>query len=150
MNRAKRSFTLLELILVVVLIGVMAGVGIPSYQKAIEKNEERVALAKLQAIVGGMKIYKAKHGSYPAFDMPDLTSINQNLQLNIVPDKMTYTALQEQAPGDGDIPECRIISPYGWAIHWHELGLGGNTIHCSTAGVGLPCPSCPFFPGTCG
>ena len=40
MNRTERSFTLLELILVVILIGIMTGVGIPGYQKAIEKMKK--------------------------------------------------------------------------------------------------------------
>ena len=86
-----------------------------------------------------MKIYKAKYGSYPAFDMPDLASINQNLQLNVLPDTMTYRCLQI----DGALVNvCSAISPNGWSIHWHEMGAGGNTIHCSD---GSPaCPSCPL------
>ena len=85
MDRREQSFTLMELIIVVMIISVIAGFAIPSYQKAIEKNEEKTAVVKLQSIVGGMKIYKAKYGGYPAFDMPDLASINQNLQLNVLP-----------------------------------------------------------------
>ena len=64
MNRAERSFTLLELILVVILIGIMAGVGIPSYQKAVEKNFERKAFISLIALEGAEKIYMAKNNIY--------------------------------------------------------------------------------------
>ncbi len=133
MNRTERSFTLLELILVVILIGIMTGVGIPGYQKAIEKNEERTAIVKLQAIRAGMIIYKAKYGNYPAFNMPDLTSINQNLGLSVVPGTMTYQCF----PVDGgDINSCKIISPNGWIIHWHN----DDIIHCW--GGAPPCPTC--------
>lgn len=136
----------MELIIVVMIISVIAGFAIPSYQKAIEKNEEKTSIVKLQSIVGGMKIYKAKYGSYPAFDMPDLASINQNLQLNVLPDTMTYRCLQI----DGALVNvCSAISPNGWSIHWHEMGAGGNTIHCSDGGPA--CPSCPFHgSGSCG
>lgn len=129
----------MELMIVVVIIGVIAGFTIPSYQKAIEKNKEKTAIVKLAGIVGGMKIYKAKHGNWPAFDMTNRTAINQNLQLNVVADTMDYRCYQASG---GDIPDCKAISPNGWIIHWHELGFGGNTIHCSTQGSA--CPTCPY------
>ena len=148
MNRTERSFTLLELILVVILIGVMAGYGVPSYQRAIEKNEERVAIVKLQTIVAGMKIYQAKHGDYPAVDMPDLTSINQTLGLNIVADNMSYDC----DPNDLTDPDvCKARHPSDWRIHWHPGDSGAGTIHCSNQGPA--CPSCPFWdvvPYSCG
>ena len=150
MNRTERSFTLLELILVVILIGVMAGYSIPSYQKAIEKNEERVALAKLETIVAGMKIYNAKHSGYPNVDMPNVTAINQTLGLNIVADGMTYTCYQ-QVGGDQNVCTAWHPSPSDWRIHWHTNNSGANTIHCSL--VGPACPSCPFWnvaPYSCG
>jgi len=149
-DRKDKSFTLLELILVVVLMGIMAAYAIPSYQKAIEKNEERVAIAKLQAIVAGMKIYNAQKGDYPAFDMPNVTSINQNLGLSVVPDTMTYTCYQASGI-DTDVCTALHPDPNNWRIHWHPTGGGANTIHCSVAGPA--CPSCPFWnvsPYSCG
>ncbi len=136
----------MELVIVVVIIGVIAGFAIPSYEKAMEKGREKTAIVKLEGIAGGIKIYKAKHGSYPAFDMPNVTSINQNLQLNVPADTMTYRCLQV----DGALANvCSAISPDGWSIHWHELGSGGNTIHCADGGPA--CPSCPFWAsGSCG
>ena len=153
MNRTERSFTLLELILVVTLMGILAGYAIPSYQRAIEKNEERVALAKLQAMVAGMKIYNAKHGDYPNVDMPNVTSINQTLGLSIVPDNMTYTCYPVAPLPSTDTDVCTALhpNPNNWRIHWHPTGSGANTIHCST--LGSACPSCPFWnvdPYSCG
>ena len=55
---SRKAFTLLELIVVVVIIGVIAGFAIPGYQKAIEKGEERTAIIKLKGIMAGMKILK--------------------------------------------------------------------------------------------
>ena len=149
MDRREQSFTLIELMIVVVIIGVIAGFAIPGYQKAIEKNEERVAHVKLRAIGAGMKIYNAKHGDYPNVDMPNLASINQTLGLNIVPDSMTYTCYQVSG---SDLDVCKALhpKPNDWRIHWHPLlGAGGggpDTIHCHT---GPACPSCPFAPGNC-
>jgi len=132
-----QSFTLLESTLLIILISVIAGVGIPGCQKAIEKNAEKVAFVKLQTIVAGMKIYKAKHGSYPDFDMLDITTINNNLELNVVPDKIDYRCYQRTGE---DIPKCKVTSPNSWIISWHDSGKGADTFHCSTG----PCPSYPY------
>ena len=146
MHRNEPSFTLMELLIVVVIIGVIAGFAIPGYQKAMEKATEKNAIIKLQSIIAGMKIYRAKNGSYPAFDMPDLTSINTNLGLSVVPDTMSYYCAQN----DGvDVNVCTARSPNDWRIHWHPLGGGADTIHCSNQGPA--CPSCPLWTsGSCG
>ncbi|MBI5024536.1 MAG: prepilin-type N-terminal cleavage/methylation domain-containing protein [Candidatus Omnitrophica bacterium] len=135
MNSREQSFTLMELMIVVVIIGVIAGFAIPSYQKAIEKNEEKTAVVKLQTIRAGMKIYLAKNGGYPAFDMATVTAINANLGLSVVADTMTYQCLQND---NGETNVCTATSPdSSWSIHWHDPG-GNGLIHC---GAGT-CPTC--------
>lgn len=131
-----QSFTLLESIFFIILISVMAGIGIPGCRKALENSKERTAAIKFQTIIEGIKIYKAKHGSYPDFDMLDITSINQNLQLNIVPDRMNYSCYQQTRE---NVPECKMTSPKGWAVNWHDSENGENII-CSTG----PCPNYPY------
>lgn len=136
---SQRAFTIMELLIVVIIVGIIAGFAIPGYQKALRKSEERVAIIKLRSMSAGMKIYKAKHGNYPAFDMTNLASINQNLGLSVVADTMTYQCIQ--ADGSGDTNVCRASSPYGWSLHWHESG--GDIIHCVT--YTPSCPSCPYW-----
>lgn len=138
MNSREQSFTLMELMIVVMVIGIIAGFAIPSYQKALDKADERNAVVRLQAIRAGMKIYKARHNSYPAFDMPDVASINQNLGLNIIANTMSYQCFQTDGLDDNI---CKAISPDGWIIHWHDPSGAGDILHCF-GGTGIPCPTC--------
>ena len=77
----------MELIIVVVIIGVIAGFAIPSYQKAMARQKVKRLILTATLIGGAQEIYKAKNGRYwgvpDGFDL-DATSINANLGLNII------------------------------------------------------------------
>ena len=49
MNSREQSFTLMELIIVVMIISIIAGFAIPSYQKAIEKMKKKLPSLNFKA-----------------------------------------------------------------------------------------------------
>ena len=61
--KSKKGFTLLELLVVVLIIGVLTAIAIPQYQKAVEKSKAAQAITWVKAISNALKIYILDHGS---------------------------------------------------------------------------------------
>ena len=61
-KNTRRGFTLIELLVVVLIIGVLAAVAVPQYQKAVEKSRLTEALQNIKAIQTCFDLYKLEHG----------------------------------------------------------------------------------------
>src|SRR5438477_7523693 len=82
--RSKKSFTLMELMVITVLISVLITLAYPSYKKTLQCTKEREIINNLFTIYGAARVYKIKNGAYPTQDLSDLAAINQTLGLNLV------------------------------------------------------------------
>ena len=57
------GFTLIELLVVVLIIGLLAAIALPQYEKAVEKSRAAEALTNLRALVNAMQVAKMANGS---------------------------------------------------------------------------------------
>jgi len=59
------GFTLMELMVVIVIIGVLAAIAVPSMSKQVDKAKAKRAMVEIKAMKTAIDVYKAEKGSYP-------------------------------------------------------------------------------------
>jgi general secretion pathway protein G len=77
----ERGFTLMELLIVVTLVVVLAGIGLSTYSTSVTRAKEAVLLENLFRMRDSIDQYYADKGTYP----PDLTALVSNGYLRQIP-----------------------------------------------------------------
>jgi prepilin-type N-terminal cleavage/methylation domain-containing protein len=135
MNKAYKAFTLMEVVIVIVIIGIIAAFGLPNYVKSVARANAKDAAANLRIIASALQVYRAQVGGWPdAADLEDVNEINQTLAVSIIPNNMTYSC--DDTAGF----QCNADSPSGWQLQIDETTTLPFDPYCSS-GVG----TCPRF-----
>ena len=79
---------MVELVVVMTIIAIMAGFGIPSFTKAINRARARDAILNLNVIHASNVVYRARAGA--DLTAADAAAINTALGLNIIPNSAAY------------------------------------------------------------
>jgi prepilin-type N-terminal cleavage/methylation domain-containing protein len=61
---ARRGFTLVELMVVMIIVGVMVAMSAPSFQRAIEQSRADIAVANLRAVWAAERLYWLENHVY--------------------------------------------------------------------------------------
>jgi len=84
MNHRKKGFTLIELIIVVVIIGILALVAIPRYFANVTKAQKSQVYANLDAMRQAVLSYYAVYGDYPAdYSFPITVIVDGDTVVNV-------------------------------------------------------------------
>ncbi|MGI6540147.1 MAG: type IV pilin protein [Bacillota bacterium] len=66
MRNDQRGFTLMELMIVVVIIGVLSAIGVPAYKNYVIQAKESACDANRRTIATALGMYYAETGKYPS------------------------------------------------------------------------------------
>ncbi len=100
-RRASRGFTLIEMLTVLLIIGILAGLVIGLFKIATTKQTESRARAEMKALELAIEAYKQDKGSYPvAINTPRGSEAKA-----ILNSQLLYIALSGNAAGTGLSPD---------------------------------------------
>ena len=99
-KKLNEGFTLVEILIVVVIIGILATVAVPTYLKYVEKAYASDAKTQIKNILMNAEIYRQGEGAYPTdiaemedgyLDMKPSVKEKWNFEIDIAEDGLTGT-----------------------------------------------------------
>jgi general secretion pathway protein G len=106
------GFTLLELLVVLVIIGLLAGIVAPRYFAQVGKSQVKTALAQINALDNALEQYRIDIGHLPTTEQ-GLTVLNAAPQGEV---NWAGPYLKKEVP----------LDPWGLAYNYAEPGTHGN------------------------
>ncbi len=82
--RKQEGFTLVELMVVVLIIGILVAIAIPVFNSAKKNAQKKSCFANQRTIDGATNSYQAEFGVFPPAGMSDLTA-GANPYLKVIP-----------------------------------------------------------------
>ncbi len=68
LNRARKGFTLVEILIVVVILGILAAVVVPQFTNAADDARSGNIRAQLSTLQNQIELVRARTGAYPTLD----------------------------------------------------------------------------------
>lgn len=124
-----RAFTLVEVLIVVVILGILAALAIPALQEAVEKARVVRAIGEVKAIGRDLQEYRFEHGVYPT----SLSAVEQGGLVDPWGNAYQYLKL-EGTKGKGQARKDRFLVPINSDFDLYSLGADGATAPALTSG----------------
>jgi prepilin-type N-terminal cleavage/methylation domain-containing protein len=64
-NIIRRGFTLIEILIVVVILGILAAIVVPQFTNAADEANDAAVRSQLQTLRGQIELYYAQNSAYP-------------------------------------------------------------------------------------
>lgn len=127
-GNAQQGFTLIELMVVVVVIGILAMITLPAYQNYIKRSQARVAGADLVALSAAMENRFQRQLNYTGATTSNVNWQQASANFTISIDSLTDSAYTLTATGTGTMADCTLtLTQAGVRAVTANIGCGGLT-----------------------
>jgi prepilin-type N-terminal cleavage/methylation domain-containing protein len=124
-RRGRAGFTLVELVLVVVIVSILAGLAIPNYQLVVTKARAADLLGRIDVVEVAVNQYLGENNNWPAESAPGVVPTELT---SFLPDNFEFTG------EDFDLDWENAVGMKGIAIVTDNEPLGNALIDLAGAG----------------
>lgn len=124
--RSEDGFSLIELLVVVLLLGILAAISIPAYLSQTKRAEDAEAKSVVSSMHGAVKVYGMDNGDFGGADVPKLVAIEPTLN--------DYQGALQVTGGGNDFT-VTVTSDSGTAFSLSETN-GAQSRSCTAPGSG--------------
>jgi prepilin-type N-terminal cleavage/methylation domain-containing protein len=124
-NIIKRGFTLIEILIVVVILGILAAVVVPQFTNAADDANDAALRSQLQTLRGQVELFRAQQAADPALLVTGWTELIDNDYLMGAPSNPLTSSSTIGAAAAANV---------GWV--WRDKGNGTFCLYaCDSAGA---------------
>ncbi len=109
-NQKQAGFTLIEILVVVIIIGILAAIAIPTYLEYVKRGYASDAIVTIQAVLNAAEVYQQETGDWPQ-DVETLENegyldiklaTKKKWQFNLSVTDISATSLADMKGGEGN------------------------------------------------
>jgi general secretion pathway protein G len=126
MQRRQAGFTLIEIMVVVIIIGLLAGIVVPNVMDSLDKANVQKARADFKTLQTALKLYRIDNFNYPSTEQ-GLESLVSKPSIAPVPRNYKSNGYVETLPRDPWGNEYQYMSP-GEAHEYDIYSLGADGV----------------------
>ena len=137
-----KGFTLLEILITVIIIGILAAIAIPNYTKSRERSLDKEAQVVLNLIHAAEKMHYMKTTAYYpniALTSVDVSGINSYLRLNLYSANWDYGINTDSITAATATAKRKNVSS-GWDREWQVVASDFVATAVCNSSVSGACP----------
>jgi len=126
-----RGFTIIEVLLVAVIIGILASMALPKLQRALERARIARAIGDVDAIGWDVLEYELVNGSFPS----SLAAVGRANLLDPWGNPYVYLKIKGASGGVGQMRKDRFLVPVNSDFDLYSMGPDGKSASALTAKI---------------